>query len=65
MAKRSKPGVLKRQRERKKAEKAAWKREQREERAQRKGAAAGLVATRDDLAGYGLTRDDDSEDEDR
>ena len=63
MAKRSKPGVLKRQRERKKAERAAWKREQKEERARRKGEAAGLVATRDDLEGYGVLPDSVEESE--
>jgi hypothetical protein len=65
MARRSKPGVLKRQRERKKAEKAAWKREQREQRAQHKGEGAGLVATRDDLAGYGLASEATPADEER
>ncbi len=50
MARRSKQSVLKRQRERKKAEKAAAKREDRQ---QREGDGA-RVAEADDLEGYGL-----------
>jgi hypothetical protein len=51
-----KPSVLKRQRERKRAEKAALKREQRAQRSQRDGGDAGgsNVATTDELAGYGV-----------
>lgn len=51
-----KPSVLKRQRERKRAEKAALKREQRAQRSHSRGedAAGSDVATSDDLAGYGL-----------
>jgi hypothetical protein len=51
-----KPSVLKRQRERKRAEKAALKREQRAQRAQRSEGEPGgaQVATSDDLAGYGV-----------
>jgi len=52
MARKSKTAVLKRQRELKKAEKAAAKREK---RASREGVTAERsVATYDDLAGYGL-----------
>ncbi len=51
MARRSKQSVLKRQRERKKAEKAAAKRE---DRLQREGGGAAKVADQDDLEGYGL-----------
>jgi hypothetical protein len=51
-----KPSVLKRQRERKRAEKAALKREQRAQRTQRGDGDAGgtNVATTDELAGYGV-----------
>ena len=60
MARKSKTAVLKRQRELKKAEKAAAKREK---RAMREGVSAERsVATYDDLAGYGLVdRDRDHE----
>ncbi len=47
--------VLKRQRELKKAEKAALKRERREQRAS--GSRESEVATKDDLAGYGFDED--------
>jgi hypothetical protein len=54
----NRPSVLKRQRERKRAEKAAEKREERAQRsAVREPGAGAPVATRDDLEGYGLTRD--------
>ena len=60
MARKSKTAVLKRQRELKKAEKAAAKREK---RASREGVSAERsVATYDDLAGYGLV-DRDREDQ--
>jgi hypothetical protein len=63
MARKSKTAVLKRQRELKKAEKAAAKREK---RATREGVSAERsVATYDDLAGYGLVdrdRDDQRDD---
>jgi hypothetical protein len=50
-----KPSVLKRQRVLKRAEKAALKREQRAQRAQREGEPGGAqVATSDDLEGYGV-----------
>lgn len=53
MARKSKQSILKRQRELRKAEKAALKRERREQRV----AAAGSgdqVATKEDLEGYGV-----------
>ena len=50
MAKKSKMSVLKRQRERKKAEKAAMKREERGQ----KERSDSDVATAEDLEGYGL-----------
>jgi hypothetical protein len=54
MANRSKPSALKRQRERKKAEKAAHKREQQRARREREPADdAELVASRAELEGYG------------
>ena len=63
MARKSKTAVLKRQRELKKAEKAAAKREK---RAAREGVSAERsVANYDDLAGYGLVdrdREDDRDD---
>lgn len=51
-----KPSVLKRQRERKRAEKAALKREQRAQRSQSRGdeGAGSDVATSDELASYGI-----------
>jgi hypothetical protein len=53
MAKKSKMSVLKRQRERKKAEKAAMKRETRGQ----KERSESDVATQEDLEGYGLGSD--------
>ena len=61
MARKSKTAVLKRQRELKKAEKAAAKREK---RAMRESSDQ-TVATRDDLAGYGLVDDEDEADSDQ
>jgi hypothetical protein len=60
MAKKSKMSVLKRQRERKKAEKAAMKREGRGEEKERSDSD---IATQEDLEGYGLGSDapDDGE----
>jgi len=58
---RGRPSVLKRQRERQKAEKAARKREERNERPEARDPDS-QVATAEDLAGYGLERtshDDD------
>jgi hypothetical protein len=62
-----KPSVLKRQRERKRAEKAALKREQRAQRAQRGDADAGgaQVATSDELEGYGVAPPPGASDERR
>ena len=63
MARRSKMSVQKRLRERKKAEKAAIKREG---RAQREPSAEGSedqVATQADLEGYGLVVPEDEEEE--
>ncbi len=58
MARVNKMSVLKRQRERKKAEKAALKRELRSRREDAdRGSSEPRVATREDLAGYGLIDD--------
>ena len=57
--KRSRTAVLKRQREVKKSEKQALKREKREIRAESAGEDKNSVATRDDLAGYGFPTDED------
>jgi len=56
MAKKSKMSVLKRQRERKKAEKAAMKRETRTQ----KERSESDVATQEDLEGYGLAEESPS-----
>jgi hypothetical protein len=60
MARKSRTGVLKRQREMRKAEKAALKREKRDLRAEQESSGA-QVATAEDLAGYGFgpAEDDD------
>jgi hypothetical protein len=58
MARRSRTAVLKRQREAKKAEKAAMKREKRLVR-ESQDSSGGQVATADDLAGYGFNSDED------
>lgn len=51
----AKPSVLKRQRERKRAEKAELKREERVRReASRREGGGAQVATREDLEGYGV-----------
>jgi hypothetical protein len=57
MAKKSKMSVLKRQRERKKAEKAAMKRETRGQ----KERPESDIATQEDLEGYGLGPDPPSD----
>ncbi len=57
--KRSRTAVLKRQREVKKSEKQALKREKREIR--KESPEQELVATREDLAGYGFPIDEDEE----
>lgn len=60
----SRPSVLKRQRERKRSEKAAQKREERAQRAANKDSGGGTpVATYEDLADYGLVRDPDRDEE--
>jgi hypothetical protein len=62
-----KPSVLKRQRERKRAEKAALKREQRAQRSQKGGDtdSGAPVATSDELEGYGIAPPPGSSDERR
>jgi hypothetical protein len=57
MGKKSGTSVLKRQRELKKAEKAATKREKRSERVPE----GTRVATRDDLSGYGFAVEDEGD----
>ena len=61
MARRSRQGVLKRQRERKKAEKAALKREQRSQRDRPEGSEGAVVASQDDLAAYGILSEPESD----
>ena len=61
--KRSRTAVLKRQREVKKSEKQALKREKKEIRNESTGDENNIVATRDDLAGYGFPTDDDEVEE--
>lgn len=63
MARKSRQGVLKRQRERKKAEKAAFKREQRTEKVEKPEGEGSGVASEDDLAGYGLLPEPEPESE--
>jgi len=64
MGRKSGSSVLKRQRELKKAEKAALKKERRVDETD--GAGEGSpVASQDDLAGYGFPVDDDAKDEPR
>jgi hypothetical protein len=58
MARRNKASLFKRQREQKKAEKAAHKREARAQRETPEGASGTPVASAEDLAGYGLSQDD-------
>jgi hypothetical protein len=64
MAKKGRTAVLKRQREVKKAERAALKREKRESRKDSETGADG-IATAEDLAGYGFGPDDDEADSDQ
>ena len=61
MARKSRMGVLKRQRELKKAEKAAMKRERRKLKKEEAAAAETDTATEDDLAGYGIGADEPPE----
>ena len=58
MARKSKASLFKRQREQKKAEKAAHKREARAQRGAPEGAPGAQVASDEDLAGYGLAHPD-------
>jgi hypothetical protein len=63
MARKSKMTVLKRQREMKKAEKAALKRSNRDERKEEgPSEEEDRIANRDDLAGYGFGPDEEEED---
>lgn len=55
MARRNRMTMLKRQRERKKAEKAEFKREQRAQRPHAEPGEGTSIASDDDLAGYGVT----------
>jgi len=61
MARKSRTAVLKRQREAKKAEKAAMKREKRMERDADRSNEGAQVASADDLAGYGFAESDADE----
>ncbi|MEE9281911.1 MAG: hypothetical protein V3V67_17200 [Myxococcota bacterium] len=54
MARKSKQSILKRQRELRKAEKAALKRERREQRVAAAAGSGDQVATKEDLEGYGV-----------
>lgn len=64
MGKRSKTGVLKRLREVKKQERAAMKRDQvKERRSTETMTVDDLVATEDDMAGYGFPVDEEAEEE--
>ena len=64
MGKRSKTGVLKRLREVKKQERAAMKRDQvQERRANETTQADDMVATDDDLAGYGFPAEEEADEE--
>jgi hypothetical protein len=62
MAKKGRTAILKRQREVKKAERAALKREKREVRKEGE-TEADLVATAEDLEGYGFGSDEEEDDE--
>ncbi len=62
MARKSRTAVLKRQREAKKAEKAAHKREKRQLREAEPSAGA-QIATDDEMEGYGFGSPDDEQDE--
>ena len=65
MARKSKTGVLKRLREVKKAEKAALKRDQKEQRKEMAGTFADRVANKDELEGYGFPSSEEDEGADR
>ena len=61
MARKSRTGVLKRQREAKKAEKAAHKRDRKDQREPAEASPGSRVATADDLAGYGFDEPGDTD----
>jgi len=63
MARKSRMSVMKRQRERKKAEKAAIKREERQQRESGANGDGTPVATSEDLEGYGVPVEGDEEPE--
>lgn len=63
MARRNKMSVQKRLRERKKAEKAAIKREERSQREPASSGGVAQVATQEDLEGYGLVVEPDESEE--
>ena len=63
MARRNKMSVQKRLRERKKADKAAIKREERLQREPGESGASDQVATQEDLEGYGLVVEPDEEEQ--
>ncbi len=60
MGRRNRMTIMKRQRERKKAEKAAMKREERSQR-EKPDADADQVATSEDLEGYGLVAEEEDD----
>ena len=62
MGRRSRMSVQKRQRERDKAERAAFKRDVRTQREPREDGADPAVATSDDLEGYGLAPEREEDD---
>jgi hypothetical protein len=61
MGRRTKTSFQKREREKRKAEKASRKRELREERSSEPKDESEEVATEDDLAGYGLAPEESEE----
>ena len=63
MARKSRTAVLKRQREAKKAERAAMKREKRMEREASRSRGGDQVASADDLAGYGFGEPEEADEE--
>ena len=63
MAKKGRTAILKRQREVKKAERAAMKREKRESRKEAEPDPT-VVATADDLVGYGVGSEDEEKGDD-
>ena len=63
MARKTKMSIMKRQRERTKAEKAAAKREEKLSRSTREDSDGGQVASTEDLEGYGVVNPPDEGDE--